>query len=213
MQRRYEQLVMQHLATTDELAAGLRALPATAGSFAAAQAAWRFYTNPHTSLPQLMQPMIARARAACASACHQFGLAIHDWSGLNYSRHPSKPDRVVLHHRQELGYELQSVLLLSDRTGRPLAPVYQGVRAADGLHSTRSPHRLPVRSHLDELSLTLSHVEGLQLGKPLVHVIDCEADSVLHLRRESARRSPSSSVPMPCGGSCLQVVRCCLLKS
>lgn len=181
MQRRYEQLVKQHLAITDELAAGLRALPATTGSFAAAQAAWRFYTNPRTSLPQLMQPLLASARQACASACHQFALVVHDWSDLNYSRHLSKSDRVALH--QACGYQLQSALLLSDRTGRPLAPLDHGLRAADGLHSTRRPQRLPVRSHLDELSLTLSHVEGLHLAKPLVHILDCEADSVLHLRR------------------------------
>jgi hypothetical protein len=171
------------MATTSEVAAGLRAWPETAGSFAAAQAAWRFYTNPRVSLVQLAEPMIASARAAVASDCDQVVLAVHDWSGLSFNRHRSKADRIVLHHPQELGYELQTVLVLSDRTGRPLAPVYQGVRAADGVHSTRSENRLPVRAHLDEVSLTMSYVEGLNLGKKLVHVIDAEADSVLHLRR------------------------------
>jgi hypothetical protein len=183
LQRRYEQLVKQHLATTDEIAAGLRVLPETSGSFAAAQAAWRFYANPRVSLPELMEPLLTEVRAASASACDQFVLAVHDWSGLNYNDHGRKPDRVRLTKGQYRGYELQAVLAVSDRTGRPLAPLYHGVRAADGVHSTRSAERLPARSHLDELSLTVRHVEGLGLGKRLVHVIDCEADSVLHLRR------------------------------
>ena len=46
------------MTTTSELAAGLRALPETKGSFAAAQAAWRFYRNPRVTLPKLMQPII-----------------------------------------------------------------------------------------------------------------------------------------------------------
>jgi len=85
--------------------------------------------------------------------------------------------------RRYLGYELQTGLVLSDRTGRPLAPIYQGVRAADGIHSTRREPPLPVRAHLDEVGLTMRQVEGLGRGKPMVHVIDCEADSVLHRRR------------------------------
>lgn len=183
LQRRYEQLVKQHLANTDEVAAGLRALPTTAGSFAAAQAAWRFYRNPRVSLAQLAEPIRASARQVVATDCEQFALAVHDWSGLSFNHHRSKADRTVLHHPQELGYELQTVLVLSDRTGRPLAPVYQGVRAADGVHRTRSEKLLPRRAHLDEVGLTMQHVEGLGLGKKVVHVIDCEADSVLHLRR------------------------------
>jgi hypothetical protein len=179
---------MQHLATTDEIAAGLRALPLCTRPFAAAQAAWRFYTNPRISLPQLMQPLIASARLACSSDCDQFLLAVHDWSGLNYSRHASKADRILLHHPKELGYELQTVLALSDSTGCPLAPIYQSLRAADHLHSSRSQQGLPLRSHLDELSLTLQYVEGLNLGKPLVHICDCEADSVLHLRRFNRKK-------------------------
>lgn len=183
LQRRYQMLVKQHLANTDEVAAGPRALPETARSFAAAQAAWRFYSNPRVSLVGLIQPLIQSARQAVGSECDDYALALHDWSGLSFKHHPSKSDRVVLHHPGELGYELQSVLVVSDRTGRPLAPVYQGVRAEDGVHSTRSESPLPVRAHLDEVSLTMQHVEGLKLGRRLVHIIDAEGDSVLHLRR------------------------------
>jgi hypothetical protein len=78
---------------------------------------------------------------------------------------------------------LQSAILVSDRTGDPLGVLYEGLRADDGLHSTRSENRLPQRSHLDELGLTMRHVESLGLAQPVVHIIDREADSVHHFRR------------------------------
>jgi len=188
LQRRYEQLVMQHLATTDEIAAGLRALPQTSGSFAAAQAAWRFYNNPRIRLPQLAEPMIASARQAIVADCEKFVLAVHDWSGLNYSQHESKRDRIMLYHEKQFGYELQTVLILGDRRGKVLGPVYQGVCSADGVHSTRNEEPLARRTHLDEVGLTIEHVEELKLGKQLVHIIDAEADSLLHLRRFNRKK-------------------------
>lgn len=183
MQTRYKELVKQHLASTHSVAAGLRALPQTTGSFAAAQAAWRFYHNPRLSLPQLAEPLLAQARRAVAVACRDFALVMHDWSALHYTKHPSKVDRTVLNNPDDLGYELQSALLVADGDGAPLAPVYLGLRAKDGVHTTRRNSPLPVRSGLDELGRTIGYLETLELGKPLVHIVDREADSVLHLRR------------------------------
>jgi hypothetical protein len=45
LQRRFEELVTQHLADKDKMAAGLRALPETAGSFTAAKALGAFTTT------------------------------------------------------------------------------------------------------------------------------------------------------------------------
>jgi hypothetical protein len=42
LQRRYLQLVQEHLSPVQAIAAGLRALPGTAQAFASTQAAWRF---------------------------------------------------------------------------------------------------------------------------------------------------------------------------
>jgi hypothetical protein len=64
-----------------------------------------------------------------------------------------------------------------------LAPVYMGLRAADGVHSSRREALLPYRAGLDELGRTIGYVESLELGKPAVHIVDREADSALHLRR------------------------------
>jgi len=188
LQRRFEELVNQHLADKDKLAAGLRALPETAGSFAAAQGAWRFYHNPRVSLPQLIEPSLAAAREACLSECDQFLLAVHDWSVVGYAGHKSKKDRVPVRTKHPIGYELNSVVALSDRTGDPLATLYHGLRAKQGVLSTRQEAPLPARQHLNEVSLTMRHLADQKLGKPLVHIIDAEADSVGHLRRWDGKK-------------------------
>jgi hypothetical protein len=188
LQRRFEELVIEHLADKDKLAAGLRALPETSGSFAAAQGAWRFYHNPRVSLPQLIEPSLAAAREASLSECDQYLLAVHDWSVMGYAGHESKKDRVPVKTKHPIGYEMHSVLALSDRTGSPLATVYHGLRAEQGVLSTRQDKPLPVRQHLNEVSLTMRHLGDQKLGRPLVHLIDAEADSVGHLRRWNGKK-------------------------
>ena len=61
LQKRYRILVQQHLSKAEGIAASLRSLPQTSGSFAAAQAAWRFYQNERVSLPQLAAPLLEHA--------------------------------------------------------------------------------------------------------------------------------------------------------
>lgn len=188
LQARYEKLVQQHLATTDELAAGLRVLPETTGSFAAAQAAWRFFRNPRVTLAALMQPLLQHARSAIATDCQDYVLVVHDWSALGFAQHVSKTDRIPLKTKQPVGYELLTGLLLSDQDGQPLAPAYQELASADGVLSTRSERRLPRRAHLDALTHAQAHLERLALGKPLVHMVDAEGDSVGHMRRWDAKK-------------------------
>jgi len=188
LQRRYERLVREHMAVTNDLAAGLRALPEMKDSFAAAQGAWRFYRNPRVSLSALMGPLLRHARGAIATQCQDYVLAVHDWSALGFAKHESKTDRVPLNTKRPAGYELLTGLLLSDQTGDPLAPVYQELTTADGVLSTRSNRRLPQRAHLDSLTLAQAHLERLELGKPIVHIVDAEADSVGYLRRWQAKK-------------------------
>ncbi len=171
-------------------AAGLHPPPAQAGPFAAVQAAWRFLHNPRISLPQLAEPLICCARRAAMLGVDRWLLNVLDWSALDYAAHRRKADRVDLaHHKdgKDLGYELLTSLLLSDRGGAPLAPVCMELAAADGLHSTRSATPLPAASHLDGLAPVIAHVQKLALGRPMVHIIDREADSVGHFRQWHAQ--------------------------
>jgi hypothetical protein len=185
LQRRYDQLVQEHVAPLQAVAAGLRAAPSTLTAFASTQAAWRFCANPRATLPILAQPLLDLARQAVPIDCLDYALVVLDWSQLHYSKHTGKRDRIELTNFHDLGYELLTALLLSDQTGRPIAPICQDLRAADGLHSTRFPTVHGPVTKLDRLGPVMQYVNAQCLGKPAVFIIDREADSVAHYRRWS----------------------------
>src|SRR5690606_3552077 len=66
----------------------------------------------------------------------------------------------------------------------PLAPVELHLKTKDGVLSTRDG--VEPAAHLDQVGPTLAASAGWNLGKPIVHVIDQEADSVGHWRTWSA---------------------------
>ena len=176
----------EHLSDADRLAAGLRAMPSSTSSFAAAQAAWRFYANPKMTLPVLAEPLIEAARHGVCETCQDWVLIALDWSLLHYAHHNSKTDRLQLANRHDLGYKLLAALAISDTTGAPLAPVCLDLEARDGVCTTRHDKVLPARSALDGLALVMAYIKSLQLGRPAVYVIDREADSVAHYREWAA---------------------------
>lgn len=183
LQQRYQQLVQGQLAAVHSVAAGLRALPDTKQAFASTQAAWRFYGNERVTLPQLAQPLLEQARLGVAHTCGWYALVVHDWCRLHYTAHTAKTDRVKLTHSKDWGYALHTALLLSDRQGEPLAPVYLGLRATDGVYSTRTPQVEAAPTSLDGLQPVMDDLSALQWNRPLVHLIDREADSVGHYRQ------------------------------
>ena len=154
----------------------------------AAQAAYRFYDNDRVSLPKLAEPILKQLPAAIAASCRHWCLVIHDVSPLHYTHHESKKDRIVLYNQNDFGYAMQTALLISDRNGDSLLPLYTGVGASTGVHSTRREAPLHSRPWIDEISRTMGYVESLKPGKPTVHIIDREADSILHLRRFERRK-------------------------
>jgi hypothetical protein len=179
---------MAHLQASQALAAGIHSVPDVVGSFAATLAAHRFLNNDRISLPALAEPLIEAGRAEAATACDRYLLVVHDWSQLMYPKHDFKKDRAVLSSKRvPEGYELQSALLVSDRDGSPLAPAVLSLRAADGVHCSRCGKVRQPESPLDELDPTMNYLERQHLPKPLVHVIDAEADSVGHFRQWSKR--------------------------
>jgi hypothetical protein len=177
-----------HLTPTQRLAAGLHAPPSVAKPFAATQAAWRFYVNPHVRLPQLARPLLDCAGdALLGGACETYALVVLDWCPLHFNGHHARKDRVTLAHREDRGYDLLSALLLSDREGLPIAPLGLELRAADGVHSTRCDRVLEPLSRLDGLTPLITDASevlaGLQPSLKAVYIIDAEADSVGHYRR------------------------------
>lgn len=164
----------------------MKALPNGTQCFAHTQALWRFLANERTTPEVLAGPVIAGAQAAVGQTCAQYALVVHDWSRLNYRRHPSKSDRHQMTHETDVGYELQSSLLLSDTGGDPLGCVAQNLVTQEGVWSTQWQGCAAPAAHLDELSARMGKLEHHGFGKPLVHVVDREADSVAHLRQWSA---------------------------
>jgi hypothetical protein len=181
-------MVQSHAQATQALASGIHGVPDVNTAFAATQAAYRFLNNQRVTLRALAAPLLEAARSESAVACDEWGLVLHDWSQLMYPEHAAKRDRIALSSRRvPEGYELQSALLVSDRDGSPLAPLVMSLRAADGVHCSRSWKVREAISPLDELDPTMSYVETLSLGRPLVHIIDAEADSVAHYREWSSQ--------------------------
>lgn len=173
---------MAHSNVVSELAAGMKALPDTGKSFAHTQALWRFLANERVGPVELAGPLLEMARTEVPEHCEAYVLAMHDWSRLNYGGHGSKKDRVQMTHETDVGYELQSSLLVSDRDGSPLAAPAQNLVTANGVLSTMTHEVAQAKPHLDELSERMAWLEKRDLGKPLVHIVDREADSVAHMR-------------------------------
>lgn len=186
LQRRYHQLIVSPLSSAQRLAAGVHAPPTLVKGFATTQAAWRFYANERVTLPGLCSPLIEHAGSATPGCCSDWVLVIADWSNLHYPAHASKAGRIELSGKNDLGYEMFTLLAASDRDGVPIAPLCLELRAQDGTHTTRHAGVLKPLSPLDALEQAMCQTATLPLGKPPVFVIDREADSVGHYRRWDA---------------------------
>lgn len=171
--------------TNDALNSGLRPLPDEISSFASTQAAWRFYKNDSVTLQKLQEPLLQAAHDNSVTHCKDYALIIHDWSRLNYCKHKNKLDKYQISHKTDVGYDLQSSLLISDKTGLPLALVAQRLVTANGSHSSYKSNELDenVASHLDEVTTCIDYLQQQAFAKPLVHIIDREADSIGHIRQ------------------------------
>ena len=163
----------------------MKSLPSGQPSFADTQALWRFAKNPRVKPSDLAVPLMAMAREGIEQDCDDYALAVHDWSRLNFRTHTSKLDRVRMSHDTDVGYELQSTVLVADRDGAPICAPVHNLRTAKGVLSSRSDGMQEMRPHLDELSERVAWLEAQKLGRALVHMVDREADSVAHLRQWS----------------------------
>ena len=181
--------MQQHVRGAQALAAGIGALPDTRSSAAYTQAAWRFLNNPRVTLPELARPLLSAAGSLLDEHCQHYGLIMHDWSRINFGGHTSKTDRRKMTHKTDVGYDLQSSVLVSDGSGKPLAPVVHNLMNDTQVYSTMHKRSRPCEKHLDELTDRLSWIDARGWNKPLVHIVDREADSVGHWRAWSAQGS------------------------
>jgi hypothetical protein len=147
---------------------------------------WRFFKNDTVSLPALIEPIHEAARPILAQSRERVALIAHDWSMLTYGTHGSKTDRYQRTHKTDLGYELAAALLIEADRGIPLGPMEIRLRTAHGVLTTRPGGAKTYSARLDELIDVMDAARTWALDRPLVHIIDREADSVWHYRRWDA---------------------------
>lgn len=183
LQRRYQTMVQGHLHSANKLASGISALPGLRSTFAATQATWRFLNNDRVTLPALAEPLrevgLERAKASDAP----FVMLVFDWCKLTFEH--AKEDQAQLTHKTDVGYELTTALLVNGANGAPLAPMEMLLKTRDKLLSTGPRVKIEV-SHLEQVEPILKSAKQWGLQKPILSVIDREADSVDHLRRWDA---------------------------
>lgn len=185
LQKRYLFLVRTHLKSVNALAAG-PALPAgEASAQAATQACWRFLNNERVTLTALVQPLRDHGRVAASRSSSKFVLVVHDWSKLDFKTHLSKDDVFALTHKEDVGYDLTTSLLVDAATGAPLAPVQMHLKTASTMHSTAVAAPGRNDNHLEQLLPTMNEIASWKLPRKPVHIVDREADSLGHFRQWS----------------------------
>lgn len=185
LQRRYRVLVRAHMKHSSKLAPGVAALPGESSAFAATQAAWRFLNNDRVSLPALVEPLREVGRQRLADEESPFALLVHDWSKLSFQQPRRKQDLAQLTHASDVGYELTVALLVSSGDGQPIAPMEVHLKTGQGVLSTRNPTPADA-GHLEQVLPTMTAAAEWKLAKPLLHIVDREADSVDHFRQWDA---------------------------
>lgn len=181
LEKRYDQLVRSHMNSNDKLASGIKAQLKDDVAFSQAQAAWRFFNNENVILTDLAKPILDAGHELCGEDAGDYALVAHDWSHLSYGNHTSKQDTYNTIKRN-IGYELQTSLLLSANHGGPLAVVAMSLKDKNKLHRSYTKDTRREITHLDELGKQIQWIESQGFPKKLVHVIDREADSVGFLR-------------------------------
>ena len=175
-------MVESHLKTSQRLATASHAKQGTASSFAATQAAWRFYAHEKTTLSKLSAPLMAASCDGIEEYCTDYALIVHDWSVLNYWNHDSKTDRKGF-HGTACGYELQSSIVLSDNNGLPLGVMAQNLSTQNGIWSSYQGDEVQEeKEHLQELVQRVQWLEKQAIDKKPVHIVDREGDAVEWLR-------------------------------
>ena len=179
--KRWRILVRSQMKVASPLAAGVGVLPSPTQAFAATQAAWRFYNNERVTLAELVEPLREYVRERVASSSAPFVLVAHDWSKLSFPGHASRRDMAELSSATDMGYEVTASLAIAGGHGAPRGPVELHLKTKDAFFSTRQVAPPPV-AHLEQILPTMEASLGWRLGRPIVHVIDREADSVGHWR-------------------------------
>jgi hypothetical protein len=165
----------------------LSTLPGTAQPFASTLAMSRFLNNDSVTLPALIEPVQDAVRKNLALSKGPIALVVHDWSGIHYHDTGRKHDLYQRSHKHDTGYELATALVVESHAGHPLGPMELRLRTAKAVISTRPTKTHCRRGRINELAGVMDASRDWHLDRPIVHVVDREADSVDHYRRWSGQ--------------------------
>lgn len=150
------------------------------------QASWRFFNNPKVTSKDLFEPVKDSLKDEIINQCDKFVLAVSDWSHLDYKKHTTKKELKSENRKdtcKKIGYDLQSTIAVSDRTGKPIAPMVHNLKTANKVYSTYDDNIDMKLTHLEELSQRAIHIKDeFKSDKQIVHVVDRESDSIAFMR-------------------------------
>jgi len=163
---------------------GLNLLIKDVKGYSQAQDAWRFYNNENVDIESLNNPILENGVEQINKECDKYLLVAHDWSSISYRNHTAKKDCIIEKRSNSKnaiskGYDLQSSLAISDKTGKPITPLVHNLKTKDKIFSTYDNNIDMNLTHLNELNHRIAHIDNnLKIEKKIVHIIDREADSV-----------------------------------
>jgi len=165
---------------------GLKLLIKDVKPFAQVQASWRFLNNESVKIEDLNQPIQEALDEGIKRECEEYLLAMSDWSHIDYKHHRSKKELVSKNKKascKQIGYDLQTTLAVSDKTGEPIAPIVHNLKTDKQVYSNYD-NNIPIESsHLEELASRAKAIKKtLPTNKKIVHIVDRESDSVAFMR-------------------------------
>ena len=156
-------------------------------SISQVQASWRFFNNPKVTSKELFEPIVKNLKSEISKQCDKYILAMSDWSHLDFKKHSSKNELKSENRKDtcmKIGYDLQSTLAVSDRTGKPIAPMVHNIKTSDNVYSTYSNNINVELTHLEELGQRAKYINNnfCNDDMKIVHIVDRESDSIAFMR-------------------------------
>jgi Transposase DNA-binding len=164
--------------------------PGEAQAWAHAMGSFRFFSNDALRLTELYEP--CRQALAELVPIGARAYVVYDVSPVDYSHHDAKGDRIQVGNKYGKGYELFSALVV-DAEGRPLGPVMQELRTADGCRSSEASEPFPFVDHYEQVERGIRAARFHLPGRELVGVMDREFDD-LALQRGLSDASEKSII-------------------
>ena len=150
------------------------------------QAVWRFLNNPVVTIKELFEPIEKTLEVEIEKQCDEYILAMSDWSHLDYKKHTRKKELKTENRKnncKKIGYDLQTTIAVSDKTGEPIAPLVHNLKTSKKVYSTYNDNIDMKLTHLEELALRTKTIDNnLKTNKKIVHIVDRESDSIAFMR-------------------------------